>query len=63
MTYLLVEDRETRVNNAEVKLDKFFTVRIHNSLDGIKNFNVSRIVGRFGVRELLEVDVMGNLAE
>lgn len=49
--------------NAEVKLDQFFAMRTHDSLDSIKNFNISSIIGRFSVRELLEVHVVSNLAK
>lgn len=51
------------MDDAEVKLDKLLTVRIHNSLNSIQDFKISGMVGRFSVRKLLKVDVMCDLAK
>lgn len=58
-----MENWKTWMDDAEVKLDKLLTVRIHNSLNSIQDFKISGMVGRFSVRKLLKVDVMCDLAK
>lgn len=63
LTYLLVENWKTRMNDTKVELDEFFTMWVHDSLNSVQNLDVSSIIGRFGVRKLLEIDIVSNLAK
>lgn len=61
--YFLVEDGKTRMDDSKIKLDEGLAVRRDDGFDGIQNLDISSVVGRLDVRELLEIDVGGDLAE